>query len=107
MKGKITVLLLTAMLILTGCAGGKMAPENEGILGTWYESSSEEMYIVVFYDEGTYMRTLEEFAGDYNHGINLKRVTVPGSVKEIFDRDWYGNYGNRRGAGWYENLCSQ
>jgi len=64
----IKVLLLVLVLILSvmtaGCTSGKKVPANEGILGIWYECSGGIMEVVIFYDDDTFVRTPEEFAGD-------------------------------------------
>lgn len=60
----VAVLCIMFTILLCSCSGGKQVPENDGIMGTWYESEAGNMYVVVFYDDGTYMRTLEEYVDD-------------------------------------------
>ncbi len=61
MKTVLTVILLMSfVLTLVGC-GGKPVPKNEGILGTWYSYWGEGSDIYIFYEDGTYLKTIEEF----------------------------------------------
>lgn len=54
------ILILVFVVTLIGC-GGKKVPENEGILGTWYSYWGEGTDIYIFYEDGTYLNTIEEF----------------------------------------------
>lgn len=55
---------MITLLLLTGCSNEKTVPENHGILGTWYESIGCEVYVMIFYEDGTYVNTFEEYLSD-------------------------------------------
>lgn len=64
MKKCIVCVIIMMMMLAAGCSGAKPAPENQGILGTWYESAGGNIYVTVFYEDGTYYIVPEEFADD-------------------------------------------
>lgn len=69
MKNKrsfLTAILVITLILLAGCSSGKTVPENKGILGTWYESVGCEISVMIFYDDGTYIYTFEEYLNDEN-----------------------------------------
>jgi hypothetical protein len=76
------VLCIAMIFVATGCAGGGANADGfviENSVLTAYEGEAEE---VVVPEEVTVIAT-SAFSGDYDHGINLVKVTIPGTVKNI------------------------
>ncbi len=70
MKNKkrfLPAILLISLILLAGCSSAKTVAENKGILGTWYESVGCEISVMIFYDDGTYIKVFEEYLSDEVH----------------------------------------
>ena len=84
MKKILTIVLcLSAMILAVGCGQGNGADENGFVIEkdvlTAYVGEAEEVTV----PEGVTTIADLAFSGDYDHGINLVKVTVPGTVKTI------------------------